>query len=69
MHELIKEAKTTKSSVPGDLPQKIVKEFSVELTAPMTIIYNAAIQSSTFPSSYKKEYQFPKYQYLRTMMK
>ena len=58
-YKLIKEAKTTKSSVPGDLPQKINNEFAVELAVPLTIIFNAAIQESTFPTSYKKEYQVP----------
>ena len=59
VYKLIKEAKTTKSPVPGDLPPKIVKEFGIELTVPTTMIFNAAIQESTFPTTYKKEYQVP----------
>ena len=45
----IKKAKKPKSSVNGDIPVKLVKEFSVELTSPVTIIYNYITKSQTFP--------------------
>ena len=43
-----------KSLGPGDLPQKIIKEFAPELATPFCNIINCSIQSSIFPDEYKK---------------
>ena len=56
---MIKTSKITKGSVPGDIPQKILKEFAAELATPISNIFNAAIQQGSYPSNYKKEIQIP----------
>ena len=59
VYEQISKAKKPKSSVPGDLPIKIIKEFSVELTPPITIIYNKISKSKSYPEQWKIEHQIP----------
>ena len=59
IYDMIKESKLTKGSVPGDIPQKILKEYAVELATPIRNIFNVAIQQGTYPSNYKKEIQIP----------
>ena len=59
VYEMIKKSKSTKGLVPGDIPQKILKEFAVELSVPIANIFNSAIQQGIYPSSYKKEIQVP----------
>ena len=53
------ELEKPKSSVNGDVPVKLVKEFSVELASPVTIIYNNITKSQTFPEQWKIEHQIP----------
>ena len=43
-----------KSLGPGDLPQRIIKEFAPELSTPFCDIINCALLSSIFPDAYKK---------------
>ena len=50
--EMIK--KFANKSGPGDLPRKILEEFSVELSLPYSIIVNKSISSGIFPEEYKK---------------
>ena len=57
-HELQK-AKKPLSTVPGDIPQKILREFTCELTKPITIIFNSILQSLTYPKQWITEYQIP----------
>ena len=59
VYNMIKTSKSTKGLVPGDIPQKIIKEFAAELAVPISNIFNAAIQQGVYPSSYKKEIQVP----------
>ena len=42
--------KKPNSQVPGDLPNKLVKEFSSQLAIPATAIFNKISQSASFPS-------------------
>ena len=56
----------TKSSVPGDLPPRLMKEFSPEVATPATSIYNEIINSTMhsgiyeiWPSLWKIEYGTP----------
>ena len=56
--EGLKKGKKT-SSVPGDIPKKILEEFLPELTAPVAAIYREVFSSHQWPSSYKKEYHIP----------
>ena len=37
-------AKKPNSSVPGDIPKRIIQEFAVELSAPATIIFNNSLK-------------------------
>ena len=59
VYDMIKGSKMTGSHLPGDIPYKILKEFSVELAVPIANIFNAAIQQGTYPSTYKNELQVP----------
>ena len=52
-------AKKPNSTVPGDLPKKIVQEFSCELSAPVTVIYNSILKSLQYPIQWVVEHQIP----------
>ena len=52
-------AKKPNSSVPGDLPKRIVKEFSCELSTPMTTIFNSILRTQEYPRQWVVEYQIP----------
>ena len=52
-------ARKPRSTVPGDLPPKLVKHCARTLAAPITTIFNAITSSATFPSQWKVEYQIP----------
>ena len=43
----------SKAGHPEDIPVKIIKEFSFELTEPLTKIFNASLQEGVFPSVWK----------------
>ena len=45
------------STVPGDIPVKLIKEFSPELTAPITKIFNRITTSAEYPRQWVTEYQ------------
>ena len=47
------------SVIPGDLPNTIVKEFTVELVNPLSILYNNIAQTSSWPEEFKVEYVTP----------
>ena len=62
----MKTVNVTKSSVPGDLPARLLKEFYPEVTTPATIIYNNIIQRTIekgiheiWPRQLKIEYDTP----------
>ena len=55
MFEKISKLKNTKSTLDIDLPNKLRKEFAVELTAPMTDIINTSLQQQVYPTLWKKE--------------
>ena len=59
VYEMISKAKKPKSGVPGDLPRTLVKEFGVELSTPLTKIYNSIISSGVWPMRWKVEYGIP----------
>ena len=52
-------AKKPNSSVPGDLPKKIVQEFSCELSTPVTIIYKSILRTLEYPRQWVIEHQIP----------
>ena len=59
VYKKICSAKKPNSSVPGDLPKKIVINFAVELALPMTIIFNKITRSGLYPRQWVVEYQTP----------
>ena len=52
-------AKKPNSSVPNDIPKKIIQEFPIELSVPATIIFNNALKNLEYPKIWKKEYGIP----------
>ena len=59
VYERIKSAKKTKSCVPGDIPPKILKEFSVEIADPAASIMKSINRTGIFPDAWKKEFVTP----------
>ena len=55
----IKRAKKPRSVIPGDLPSKVIKEFSVELAKPLYKLLNNIITTSVWPEQYKVEHVTP----------
>ena len=47
--------KNTRSTLEIDLPNKLRKEFSVELAAPMTDIINTSLKQQSYPKLWKEE--------------
>ena len=52
-------AKKPRSTIPGELPQRFTKEFSVELATPLSRIINKVVQTADWPKHWKKEYITP----------
>ena len=59
VYKKICKAKKPNSTVPGDLPKKIVSEFSCELASPVTIIYKSILSNLQYPRQWVVEYQNP----------
>ena len=59
VEDKIKKAKTTKGGVEGDLPAKLIKEFSSELAPPLAQLYKAIAQTGKWPSRWKTEQGLP----------
>ena len=57
VHEKLKSSKKPNSLIPGDLPVKLVKEFTPELAVPITKIYNRITQTAEYPRQWVTEYQ------------
>ena len=51
----IRKAKKPNSVVKGDLPPKLVKEFSPELSKPAKIIFNYSTQTGEYPRQWVRE--------------
>ena len=49
----IKKMSSKKSTVRGDIPMKIIKEFSVELSTPLAYIFNTSMQRGQYPHLWK----------------
>ena len=47
--------KKTKSTLEGDLPHTLCKEFSNELAIPLANIFNCSLEKGEYPSSWKLE--------------
>ena len=55
----IKKTKKPRSSVPGDLPRRIVQEFGPELAAPASKIFRNIIRTGHWPKPWRTEYGTP----------
>ena len=53
--EYILRLKSNKSTPPGDIPVKIIKEFSECLSIPLCDIINSSLKQGHWPTCYKKE--------------
>ena len=53
----LKHSKKANSLVPGDLPVKLIKEFTPEIAKPVSVIYNKIPQSGVYPRQWVVEYQ------------
>ena len=59
MYEKLRRLKSTKSTLPIDLPNKLRKEVEVELTKPLTVIINWCLSEGRFPTQWKHEWISP----------
>ena len=57
VYEKLCKSKKPNSLIPGDLPVKLVKEFTPELSLPVTRIYNKITQTAEYPRQWVVEYQ------------
>ena len=53
IHERIQKMSSKKSTIKGDIPMKIIKEFSVELSEPLEDIINFGIFHGQYPNLWK----------------
>ena len=51
--------KTNKSSVKGDIPSRIFKEFAVYIAVPLAHVYDSCLQQGAYPAVYKFEISTP----------
>ena len=58
-NEKIKKMKKKSSTVLGDLPWRVILEFSVELSTPLSNIYNSSTLAGVWPLIWKHEYITP----------
>ena len=47
--------KTNKSTAPGDIPAKIIKEFAMYICVPLSNIINCGMSAGHWPQHYKRE--------------
>ena len=59
VYKRINKAKKPNSTVPGDLPVKVVREFACELATPLTILFNRILDTSQYPRQWVVEHQVP----------
>ena len=56
VYKRIQEMNLPVSTVPGDFPPRIWKEFSVELSTPISIIVNRILRTGNWPDIFKTEW-------------
>jgi hypothetical protein len=59
VYQKIKKTKKPRSSVPGDLPRRIVQEFGPELAAPAGKIFRNILKTGHWPKPWRTEYGTP----------
>ena len=55
IRKYLQNIKTNKSTAPGDIPAKVIKEFALFLCIPMADIINTGLRVGHWPKSYKRE--------------
>ena len=59
VYEQIKCSKKPRSSVPGDIPRRLVQEFGPELATPAGKIFRSIVQTGHWPKPWRVEYGTP----------
>ena len=59
VRDILSKMDTNKSNVVGDIPAKILKTFSTELSKPVSIVINSAIMQGVWPDIFKLEIVTP----------
>ena len=59
MYAKMKKMKSSKGTLPIDIPAKLRKEVTVELVPPLTNIINTALATGQYPALWKREYVSP----------
>ena len=52
-------AKKPNSSVPGELPRKVIRRYATLLAEPSSVIFNKITHTSKYPDQWKTEHQVP----------
>ena len=59
VYRKILRAKKPNSSVPGDLPKKLVQHFAPQIAAPAAVIFNTITTTAVYPDQWKVEHHLP----------
>ena len=59
VYQKIQKSKKPKSSVPGDIPRKLVQEFGPELALPAGKIFRNIVKTGHWPKPWRVEYGTP----------
>ena len=59
VYEMLKKRKAKNSSVPGDIPSKLKKEFLPEFSGPSSKIFNTITKTGLYPRQWVTEYVTP----------
>ena len=59
MYNNIQKSKKPRSSVPGDLPRRLLQEFAPELAAPAAQIFQNILKTGEWPKPWRTEYGVP----------
>ena len=59
VHQRLNSLKKTKSTLPIDIPEKLRRACSVELTTPLTNIINSSLYQSQYPKLWQHEWVTP----------
>ena len=55
IRKYLEKIKTNKSTAPGDIPARIIKDFALFLCVPMADIINSGLSVGHWPKTYKRE--------------
>ena len=54
VYNVLRRLNASKAAAPGDIPIKLIKEFAMELSEPLSVIFNAILHTGNYPSSWKR---------------